>query len=305
MSLGDPYCGETKKWYECLLTTPQWFGCCDGDPCQNDGVCPTDPDKLSTTSFPATSKTTLLTSTRTSTPTTTTSATTTRSTIDASNGVQTRDPTEWFKTVTATPTSSSSSSHATPIAAIAGGAVGGFVLLLAIGAIWLFLLRRKEKRSSSAAVSDASKVPLKGGFGFHSRHSSADPAPGYSPAHSPYLDRTSMQKHPYSATPSPYPSPYLAQNDEGLFAELPSSSHDPVELAAGPGSPLISTLREDAIEELFGSSTDGGAHDRYSGVDWTQQGSLGVQELGGPSVEDISGTTTRTRWGRSGGRQLL
>jgi hypothetical protein len=112
-----------------------------------------------------------------------------------------------------------------------------------------------------------------------------------------------MQKHPYSTIPSPYPSPYLAQNDGVLFAELPSSSYDPVELAAGPGSPLISTLREDGIEEGFGSSVDGGAHDRYSGAGWTQQGNLGVQELGGPSVEDVS--STRARWGRSGGRQLM
>ncbi|KAI5848385.1 hypothetical protein BZA05DRAFT_403925 [Tricharina praecox] len=262
----DPPCPSGKLYWTCISTPQEFHGCCVGNPCHNSGICPDDPNHLSTSALSM-----LTTATRTI------------------SNINTPTTTAWFASSTGNPTSAPAPT-ATPVAAIVGGAVGGFFFILAIGCVWLFVLHRRGKQPSGAGKSE--HVPLKLA---HSRNSSVDtsqyspqPQPlvsswqkqGHlSPLPSPYLDSPemaagSMHKRSYSNTSS-VPSPYLQQQEESqeiVYSELPAACVDPVELAGDPLMPQpqpqsLGRRREwseahqrDWDEQRFGRSLDGGTH---------------------------------------------
>jgi len=133
--LSDQKCDMPKTFYSCNLTQPSFWGCCNSDPCRNNGVCPTEdlePASLGANPFGWNFFTVNNASSQPSGVSTGISMTTGSSNI----------PTTSDSAVVNGITQSS-----TNVGAIAGGVVGGVILLLAIVAgIWLCRKKRASRQ---------------------------------------------------------------------------------------------------------------------------------------------------------------
>ncbi|KAF8536730.1 hypothetical protein BDD12DRAFT_807547 [Trichophaea hybrida] len=142
----DSSCPSGQQYWRCTTILTHFAGCCIGDPCESNGICP---ENASSSSSSTT------TNTPTTSATTTTSSKTTIPTCKVTV-IETAAPTTdgHLTTVTnpATSTSSSSSnsstssdSNNTPPAGIAVGVVA--LVALIIGAFFLFRKRRRRRDS--------------------------------------------------------------------------------------------------------------------------------------------------------------
>jgi hypothetical protein len=116
-SLQDQNCSTHKSFYACNGTQPTFWGCCTSNPCANNGVCPS--DNL-TAAFLGTNPVAWKFFTDNG------SATTGGSSVSL--------PTSTGSRISSDVTQSKSSTN---VGAIAGGAVGGFLVLVAvIAGLW-------------------------------------------------------------------------------------------------------------------------------------------------------------------------
>lgn len=167
----DQSCPDGGLWYTCKDTTPTFMGCCEQNPCNNNGCAanylvaaqlnttadaafsPTLSSALSTVTTSSsttssirgspstqTSSSLSLTSGASSSSMVSTSTSSATSTISASSAATTSQSSP------ASSQASSSTGSAAPAGAIAGGVVGGLVAIVAV--IALFLYHRRHTRSS-------------------------------------------------------------------------------------------------------------------------------------------------------------
>jgi len=126
--LHDQKCDNPPTFYSCNGTNPTFWGCCNSDPCHNNGVCPSvdlEPAHLGSNPFDWY----FFTVNNASSP---------------SSGVSTGISTATGSAVLSSMPQSKSSTN---VGAIAGGVVGGVILLLAVVAgIWWCMKKRSSRQ---------------------------------------------------------------------------------------------------------------------------------------------------------------
>jgi len=221
--LHDQQCSTPKTFWSCNDTNPTFWGCCNTNPCNNNGVCPSDdlmPAFLSNNPLDWS----FFTENNTSFQSTSTSGTVAGlSTATSSSHL----PTASGSALTGGLTQSKSSTN---VGAIAGGAVGGFLALVALVAgIWWFL-KRKSTRQAEARQPEIVYAETR-----YSGVPTLVPSkyPG-SPAKSTIGSSPDPNQYSYESTPriggvSPYPSgvPGNVWPSNQGYQQQPESRPDP------------------------------------------------------------------------------
>ncbi|KAI4213630.1 MAG: hypothetical protein LQ351_003854 [Letrouitia transgressa] len=201
-------CPGKSLWYTCAFTEPPFMGCCESNPCNQDGCPASDlraaslsPDEEESAAYSPIPDPSSMGSSSSSQPTSPSSPA-------ASSVARLTLNSQPTATVTSLPAASSSStntttpttSSSTPPGAIAGAVIGGVALLSLIAFLVLFFLRRRRRNSQKDS---ASELPTKETPASSYQDSSSFPTPMYTssnlstPGHPPFHELETPPKDPW------------------------------------------------------------------------------------------------------------